>query len=124
MNNFLFQAATGHVSPSNNTSNSSLGNRENGDYQSDGRGGRRGRKRGGNSGRNRGRGGPDDSDEEYDNRGPMMPRPSGPASLFDFVDSKIVEKKGKYLYEYFAHSFNYFFNNGDISVKIISIIPL
>ncbi|XP_050718336.1 tudor domain-containing protein 3-like isoform X1 [Eriocheir sinensis] len=57
-------------------------------------GGRRGRGgRGRGRGRGRGGGGPDDSDDDFEPP-PNMPRPSGPASLFDFFDTKMIEKKG------------------------------
>lgn len=56
-------------------------------------GGRRGRGgRGRGRGKGRGGGGPDDSDDDFEPP-PNMPRPSGPASLFDFFDSKMIEKK-------------------------------
>lgn len=56
-------------------------------------GGRRGRGgRGRGKGKGRGGGGPDDSDDDVEPP-PNMPRPSGPASLFDFFDTKMIEKK-------------------------------
>lgn len=58
-----------------------------------GRGSSRGSSRGGGGRGGRG-GGPDDSDDDFDPP-PSMPRPSGPASLFDFFDSKMMQKKGK-----------------------------
>ena len=57
-------------------------------------GGRRGG-RGGRRGRGRGRGGPDDSDEDDFESLRDAPRPSGPASLFDFFDAKLNERKGE-----------------------------
>lgn len=60
-----------------------------------GRGGGRGRGRGRGRGKGRGGGGPDESDDDMPP--PNMPRPSGPASLFDFFDVKMHEKKGKVL---------------------------
>ncbi|XP_042871537.1 tudor domain-containing protein 3-like [Penaeus japonicus] len=56
-----------------------------------GRGGGRGRGKGRGKGRGRGGGGPDESDDDMPP--PNMPRPSGPASLFDFFDVKMSEKK-------------------------------
>ncbi|XP_071551516.1 uncharacterized protein [Panulirus ornatus] len=62
--------------------------------EEDGRRGRGGRGRGKSRGRGRGGGGggPDNSDDDFEPP-PNMPRPSGPASLFDFLDTKMIEKK-------------------------------
>lgn len=57
-------------------------------------GGRRGGgRRGGGRRGGRGGGGPDDSDDDYESMRDA-PRPSGPASLFDFFDAKLNERKG------------------------------
>ncbi|KAK7081646.1 tudor domain-containing protein 3 [Halocaridina rubra] len=82
------RAASGNQSASNESSYNS----RNEDEMYGGQRGRGGRGRGKGRGRGRGIAGPDGSDDDYEPP-PNMPRPSGPASLFDFFDSKIIEKK-------------------------------
>lgn len=81
------KASASGQSASNESNYNNRKTEDDGGYR--GRGGR-GRNRG--RGRGRGGGGPDGSDDDYEPP-PNMPRPSGPASLFDFLDSKMIEKK-------------------------------
>lgn len=81
------QAAAGQPIPSvvRRDSSSASGGRDRGV----GRGGRGSGRRG----RGRGEGGPDDSDDDFEAMRDA-PRPSGPASLFDFFDAKLAERNG------------------------------
>lgn len=50
-----------------------------------------------NEGRRRGR----DRDLEYDGDEPINSRPSGPATLFDFLETKIPTKDGSHFFSPF-----------------------